>query len=375
MSTATLAGHRVTSARLQIPAWGPGWCEVVLDEEQTLSGQLTLTLADLTWVGSVVSGGPSGGRSQYRLVGGAGGWGRDIHAKGYANDIGVKLATVAQDAAQDAGETLAGDIPAGTLGPAWTRVVGQAARTMEAIAPRAWYVDEAGSTRFGRRAPTPLAVDATLGPPDLSVGRRVVSADAIATILPGCVIEGREVVDVLHEVGGGKGIRSTVWWSNGAGDRSVDDAFVLYLLRLLPWLPFCRTVEYRVVTQSGDRFSLQPVLTAIGAPDLDAVPARPGVPGVRADVELGSRVLVQWVNADPGRPYVAAYEDAESDGFAPTRLDLSLEDETGVYDPSGRVLRFGDTVMMPTGSAATPAPVVLVPDPTALPGEFSPVRA
>jgi hypothetical protein len=369
VSTATLAGYRVTSARLQIPAWGVGWAEVSLDEEATLSGRVELVVADLTWSGTVVSGGPSGGRSQYRLVGGAGGWGRKLAAKGYANDVGVKVSTVAQDAAQEAGETLVGDVPTSSLGPAWTRCEGQAARTMEAVAPRGWYVDEAGDTRIGRRAPVELAVDATLGPPDLSVGRRVVSADAIATILPGVVIEGREVVDVLHEIGGGKGIRSTVWWGLGTADRSVEDAFIAYVMRLLPWVAYARAVEYRVVTQSGDRFALQPVLSSLGMPDLDAVPARPGIPGVRADVALGSRVVVQWVNADPARPYVAAYEDAESDGFVATRLDLSTEDETGVTvgDSVGRVVRYGDPITF-----AAPGPgVVLLPATAPL----SPVRA
>ena len=52
--------------------------EISLDEEATLAGRVTLQLADLAWVGTVVSGGPSGGRSQYRLVGGAGGWARSL---------------------------------------------------------------------------------------------------------------------------------------------------------------------------------------------------------------------------------------------------------------------------------------------------------
>lgn len=374
MSTATLEGHRVTKARLQIPAWGPGWAEVTLDEEATLTGRVTLQFADLSWVGTVVAGGPSGGRSQYRLVGGAGGWARDLAGKPYADDAGVRFDTVAQEAAAEAGETLAGIVPTAALGLSWTRMEGPAHRALDLLAPRAWYVDEAGDTRFGRRPAVELTAQATLGPPDLSVGRRAIQADEIATILPGVVVEGMEALDVLHELGGGSGLKSTIWGRGSAGDRSIDDAFAAYVLRIFPWLPYARSVEYRVVTQSGERVDLQAVLTSLGMPDLDAVIVRPGVPGVRADIALGSRVIVQWADADPGRAYVAAFEDAEADGFVTTRLDLSTEDEASA-DPSGRVLRFGDTVMMPTGSAGTPAPVVLVRNPLGSPPMVSRVRA
>jgi len=361
MSTATLDGHRVTRARLQIPAYGPGWAEVTLDEEVTLAGSVTLTIADLSWVGTVASGGPTGGRSGYRLVGGAGGWGREVAAKPYANDAGVKLSTVATDVAAAAGETLAGDIPTTRLGQWWAREAGPAGRVLDLLAPRAWYVDELGQTRFGRRPSAALAVEATRGPADLSVGRVTLAADSIATILPGVIVDGIEALDVLHEVGGGSGLRSTIWGVGAAGDRSLEYAFEAYLLRLFPWLPYARTVEYRVVTLDGERANLQAVLSSIGLPDLERVVTRPGVPGVRAEPALGSRVLVCFVNADPGRPAIVAFEEAEADGFAPTVLELSQEDDNAPTSPIGRVVRYGDSVtFLSPGvgvlSMGTPAP-------------------
>ena len=55
MSTATIDGHRVTHARVHVPGWGVPWADVTLDGEETLSGRVTLQLADLAWSGSVVS--------------------------------------------------------------------------------------------------------------------------------------------------------------------------------------------------------------------------------------------------------------------------------------------------------------------------------
>jgi hypothetical protein len=134
--------------------------------------------------------------------------------------------------------------------------------------------------------------------------------------------------------------------------------------------------EYRVVTQEDERLNLQAVQVALGMPDIRRAFVRPGVAGCRADVALGSRVLVAFVNADPARPVVVGFEDAEGAGFAPGRLDLVGEDDAAVIaaDAPGRVVRFGDTIMMPSGSAATPTPTVVVANPVA-PSSLSRVYA
>jgi len=373
MSTATLGGHRATTARVAIPAWGVPWAEVALDEEVTLSGRVELVVADLTLSCTVVSGGPTKGRSHYRVVGGAGGWGRVVGERGHASDAGVAVETLLRAVALDAGETLAGDLPATRVGPSWGREAGPAYRTLELLAPRGWYVDEQGLTRIGRRPSAALAVEATRGPIDTVMQRVPLAAESIASILPGVVVDGIEAVDVLHEVAAG-GLRSTIWGAGYAGGQ-LEDVVIAYVLRVLPWLRYARgPFEYRVVDQAGERLTLQPVRVSLGMPDLDRVVMHPGLPGGRADVQLGSRVLVQFIEGDPSRAVVTGFEDAEGGGFVPDRLDLCTELEAGVSDPSGRVLCWGDTIMMPLGSAGTPTPTPIAPDPTSLPGSFTRVR-
>ena len=99
-------------------------------------------------------------------------------------------------------------------------------------------------------------------------------------------------------------------------------------------------------------------------PDLQRVRVRPGVPGCSADWPLGSMVLVAFVDGLPSRPVVVAGDDPESPGFAPDRLTLVGEDDMlpGVT-VLGQALRYGDTVMMPSGPAATPTPTVLIANP------------
>jgi hypothetical protein len=369
MSTATLAGLRVTSARVSVPAWGAWWAECQVDEESSLAGSVTLQVGDLTMVGTVVSGGPAKGSSAYRVVGGSGGWARRIPAKGYANDAGVRASLVLADAATEAGETLAGDVPTDSLGVSWGRPAGMAVRVLELVAPRGWYVHEDGTTRIGRRPTTAPPSDLVAGPVDTAAARVQVASESPASLLPGVVVDGFEAVDVLLEVSAGAGLRVTLW-GEAYSPGQVDAAFLAYVDRLMPWLRYARGPhEYRVVDQEGERLTIQPVRVASGMPDLERVSVMGGLPGARADVQLGSRVLVAFVECDPGRPVVTAFEGADGNGFAATRLDLSDEDDIGV-DPSdsiGRVVRYGDPIVF-----ASPGPGVVS---ISAPSPLSRVRA
>lgn len=339
MSTATLQGTRCTSAEVHIPKHGLWWASASLDAEVTLSGVVTLTIADLTLTGTIVSGGPSKGRSHYRIVAGKGGWSSTVPAVHYTNDAGVKYSKVLDDLARAAGETIT-DIPTGTVGTAWVRPSDPASRVLELLFPKNWYVDEAGVTHIGARTSAALATKATIVTTDPARGVVVLAADSIATILPGVTVEGLEAVDVLHEVTA-DGLRSTIWGEGrSAGSRRLA-ALKALVLGFVPDLKFRGVYEYRVVLQGGivgppGRCDLQAVRVSLGMPDLRRVAIRPGVPGANAKLALGSRVLVAFVNADPARPVIVGFEDPESDGFVPDRLDLC--------DAGGRVIRDGEVV-------------------------------
>lgn len=375
MTAATLNGHRCTSAVLQIPGHGISWAEVGLDAEVTLSGSVTLELADLTFVGTVMSGGPSKGRSRYRLAAGAGRWGATVPARQEDdNAAGVKRSTIMLAAAQACGETIdPATLPAATdrVGPSYVRQRAPASRVLHDLAPRAWYVGEDGQTRIGRRPAVAIAVPYTAGPLDVANRRIEIAATSIASLLPGVIVEDLEAVDVEHSVSAERGLRTTI---HGSGPTPAGASGRLENLRRIdealdPRRNFRGTTEYRVAELEGERLNLQPILSSLGMPDLRRVVARPGVAGCKAEVPLGSRVGVAFMNSDPARPYVCCFEDAEGDGFAPDRLDLVGEDDTGVDpgDATGRVVRYGDPITF-----ASPGPGVV-----ALPaaGSLSRVRA
>lgn len=359
MSTATLAQHTVTHASVTIPAWGAWYAEAQLAEEREIEGAVDLVIADLTLKGTIVSGGTSNGRSFYRVAAGAGGWGTAVPAKGYAADAGVQLLSILQDAAALAGETLdVATVATSSVGSAFVREAGPAARVLQLFSPRSWYVGEDGVTRLGRRARAELSTLATRQRPDPARRTVVLAAEEIAAILPGAVVDGIEAVDVMHELEPGA-LRSTIWGDGPATTSRRAIALERVVRQLLPDLRYRGVYAYRVVTQEGERLNLQPVRVSTGMPDLGRVRVMPGVAGCRADVALGSTVLVAFVDADPTRPVVVGFEDAEGAGFRPSRLDLVGAGDAllGGTEGVGRVVCYGDRIIFKVGQPPVDTPL------------------
>lgn len=321
MTAATFAGQRVTGARANIPEWGCWYGEAAIDGEFTLSGRVELQIADLVLKGTVLSGGPDKGRSAYRIVAGAGGWGRTIKAFSYADDASTKVSKVVADAAAAAGETFdLTTIPnTARVGANFVRPEGPASSVLELVAPGAWYVGEDGITRLGKRPPGVLPAGVTHGPVDRAHGSVTLAGEVIASILPGLAVDGLVAVDVLHEISAKGGLRSTVW---GAQSNPVLATFRKLVELCDPKRKFRGVTEYRVVSTENGRLILEPTQVSSGMPSIQRVTVRPGVAGCEAEVENGARVVVGFMNSEPGRPFVSSFEEAGGDGFMPTTLTL-----------------------------------------------------
>ena len=199
-ATATLEGVPVTRCRVQVPAWGLWWADVELAEPEALAGAVTLAIADVELGGAIVSGGPADGRAGYRLVAGAGGWGRELPARGYADDAGVKIASVVRDAAAAAGEAVEG-APTTRTGPHYVRAAGPASAVLNALAPRAWYAGLDGVVRFGARPAAVYAGSAVLVDRSPAAGCYVFAADELAGLEPGAQADADALPAVDAEYG------------------------------------------------------------------------------------------------------------------------------------------------------------------------------
>lgn len=323
--TQTLGGYTATSTRLSIPGWGLSYADVTVDGEHALTGATSLVLADLTVKCAVLSGGPAVGLSFFRVVVGAGGWGKQLKKRSYTNDGGVKLVTVLQDAANEAGETFDATTvdPSKVVGTYYVRQADLACRVLEQFAHGAWYVGEDGVTRLGARPASTLTAPAPVtSQVDLAQQRVTISSDTIAQVLPGLTYQGVTAVDVEHTATASGGLHSTLWGKIGAGQSRRLAAYRAIFDQLDPNRAYRGVYEYRVVTQSGERLNLQSVRVSTGLPDVKAVLPRPGVAGAKGQPALGSRVIVAFVNADPTNPVVIAYENAEAGGFLPLSVTL-----------------------------------------------------
>jgi hypothetical protein len=65
-------------------------------------------------------------------------------------------------------------------------------------------------------------------------------------------------------------------------------------------------------------------------PDLQGVQVRPGMAGLKCKALLGSLVVVQFLDADPSRPAVTAFDAPDAPGWMPLELDLGGPAALGV---------------------------------------------
>lgn len=377
MSTATINGLTVPSCRVHLPSYGVWWATVEIDTEVTLTGSVMLAVADLTLVGTIKSGGPFRGKSYYRIAGGAGAWWTDVPRKDYGNDAGVKLKTVITDLARDAGETI-GTVADATLGIKYVRCDGPACDALNSMLPKGWYVDEAGVTQLTARPTSTWQGDLTIvDETDVSIGKYVVNSETLAPLVPGISIESKLVVDIEHKLTAGK-LRSTLWTADELTNRGVD-AVQRLVARLFPQLRYGIPYEYRIVAQEGERLNLQAVRSGLGMPDLRRVKVRPGMAGMRATHQEGATCIVQFIEGDRTRPYVAAFEDAEG-LFSPKYLDLGAATGTDflpratatqtAIDNIVQRLNLCLAVLFTAQPPATPTPVMTAP---IIPGTNSPL--
>lgn len=344
VAACTLGGYACTRARVQVPAWGLWWADVNLAEPAELSGRVSFVLADKTFSGTIMAGGVVNGRAAYHVVGGAGGWGKTLDEKPYRSDSGLKASTIINDTAAAAGETVEG-APTTRVGPHFARANGPASRVLHLLAPRSWYVGFDGVTRFGARTAVTYTGDGARTRPVPEARATEIATETIGDLVPGVVVDGLEpATDVEYEL---SDTRLTVRVYVGTGTTRRLSAIEKIVAALFPDIRYRGLYEYRVTGQTGERLDLEPVRVATGMPDLSSVPVRPGMAGLRADVALGSLVLVAFVDADPSRPAVVSHEAPDEPGWMPLFLELGGPGALGVARTTDAVVAgpFGGTIV------------------------------
>lgn len=210
----TLAnGQQLTSLRITVPNSGRMIVEAQAGEPITLvAGLLTFLLGDLSCVAAPCRVGEFAGQWSCEAVGGRGGWGTTIPAKGYQSPIGVMNAQVFSDAALACGEFPPVVQLPQFLPQFYERRRGPASRVFATLSGgQIWWVDGAGVAQVGFRPPTVVAVPFDLLECDRSRGRLVIATDSPAVFMPGATF--------VDPMAGAFTVNAVVWTSTASALR------------------------------------------------------------------------------------------------------------------------------------------------------------
>jgi len=344
---ARLGGAALAACTLFEANVGPWWADCDFPTaDGPAEGSVTLELGGRVLRGTIdpTGSGVFGERRRARVIAGAAGWQKNVPAKGYHNDVGVRARPVAEDAAREVGETLGTFAPAlERVGADYARQAGPASRALEGVLGGvAWWVDDSGVTHAG---PRPVATVTT--PFDVisyNPGLRVVTlgvddpgAVRVGSVLTGKPLDGPLTVREVEVVVTPERFRVVAWC--GGSERAAGHlpAVLAAIHRRLGDGRVHGVYRYRVIRMAGTRVELQAVRKAAGLPDLIPVSQCPGVPGALARLTPGAQVLVQFLEGDPTMPVITGYGGPGEDGFAATELVLGGEE-------GAPVARQGDAV-------------------------------
>ena len=310
----SLGSLHVAHARLFLP-WRGRWLadvDVDLGTSGTApSGAQKLTIGSATLSGTVDPdrSGFFAQKASLRLLGGGGGWQKDVPARHYHNDAGVKSSNVLSTTASDVGETIVDAAPS-VFGIDFVRPAGAASQVLELLE---WRVDLDGTTRTGTR--TTPTTPASLQVLEWDGDRQRADFACDEIVLPGTQVTdtrfGTITLRDVEQTFGDDGARGTAWCGTAAASRLVGA--LTAVVRQRGHVAFLAAYRYRVLSQGSDgRLTLQAVERLRGLPDMIPLSVWPGMAGLSATYTPGTEVLVEFIAGDPGRPVVTGFQSGAS---------------------------------------------------------------
>jgi hypothetical protein len=225
MLTVTIAGQQktVASGSLTMPRVGVWIARLVANADTIPTGQIVATLAGVDMPAHIQTAELVQGMLHLRVVGGAGGMGKQARPKHYRNPTARH---VLGDLTRDAGERLSSTCTADAMNaplPYWTTIAGTPASPMttgtvvQALADAVgngccWRILYDGSLWFGRETWPACPADIRLLEQDAFNASQVLGTDVLG-IWPGTTVAGRRIDLVVHDIGDPP--RSTVWFAEG----------------------------------------------------------------------------------------------------------------------------------------------------------------
>jgi hypothetical protein len=171
-----------------------------------------------------------------------------------------------------------------------------------------WRVLADGSVWVGRETwPTSLLEEyAHIDQAPGAGSMEIVAAEP--AIYPGEVFEERRVSVVTHRIDNGR-VRTRILWEKAAQEDRLKGGLLAVVRSAFPRIDFLASYPARVVAQNADG-SLELIPDDARFPAVSRVPIRYGLPGVKATVAPGARVLLGFAGGDPAKPQAELWESA-----------------------------------------------------------------
>lgn len=120
-------------------------------------------------------------------------------------------------------------------------------------------------------------------------------------------------------------------------------------------LEYHAKVRYRVVRKVADRYDLQAVRKGRW-PDITHVSVMPGAAGYDASVQLGSIVLVEFVEGDATLPVITHFVGPDQAKFVP--ISVSIAGADAAVALVGSIVRVAMPPILPVAGTVSGAPFV-----------------
>lgn len=329
--------------RITTPKAGAWFADVDVDLELPVLpvGPAVLTVGTTILKGTIDERHSSrfGSKAKIRLVGGGGGWDKPVPPLHIHNDAGVLSTAIYAITAASVGEPPVVEFgPPKLFGVDYVRLQGAASSVFAGVE---WWVDILGITHTGPRIPLPAPpaplIDIVEWDPTSKVA--VIATDILIqpgmTLLDPVRFGTATVVDV-EQTFGEDGARAIAWCSTPSVAGAVSAALAsppasagTQLVRALGALArqsagvaLLKTYAYRVVVQAPDgRVNLQ-LKSVVGEapPFLTLIDIWAGLPGMTCKLTPSSIVTVAFIEGDPGRPTIVAFDPKN-----PPAIELKLD--------------------------------------------------
>lgn len=180
-------GVRLVSGAVSIPLVGWWAANITLAVDATVPPSGSLVLGNLALHGTIVRQAAFAGSRNALLVGGAGGWRRNIGKQQYQNDGGVSLSTILGDAAREVGESV--NVPNDVSLPGYVRRAGPASTLLRELAGTDYHVDPGGVTQIAPWASSTVRSQYDVIEHAGGTGVVEVATEDYAAHLPGSVLQ------------------------------------------------------------------------------------------------------------------------------------------------------------------------------------------